>query len=99
MKQQLLDLLRREDLSSDMQRLADSVGLDVVRKVIGQFYGERLDIPGPRTLRKLRERYIESHYAVADDGSDNRRALAKEMGVSLRFVEQYLHALPPRIMR
>lgn len=93
MKQTLLELLSREDLSTDMQRLADCVGLDGVKKVISEFNGERIDIPGRRTLRRLHELYITTHLKVADDGSDNRRAIAREIGVSIRYVEQRIRAM------
>jgi hypothetical protein len=93
MKQQLLDLLSREDLSADMQRLADIAGLDVVRRVISEFNGERIDVPGRRTLRRLHERYIKAHLVIAADGTDNRRIIAREIGVSIRYVEQRIRHL------
>lgn len=88
MKQNILELLSKEDLSTDMRRLADCVGLDRVKKIIEEFDGERIDIPGKRTIGRLRERYIKQHFRIDPDGGDNRRSLARDLDVSIRWVER-----------
>lgn len=93
MKKNILELLRAEDLTEDMQRLAEVVGLDHVKKIIAEFDGERLDIPGKRTIGRLRERYIRTHYRVDPGGGDNRRTIAKEIEVSIRCVERTIQRI------
>ena len=88
MNDRIFELLRPEDLSTDMRRLADIVGMDNARKVIAEFFSERLEIPGKRTLIRLHERYIREHLVVESDGSDNRRQIARALGVTVRHIER-----------
>jgi hypothetical protein len=93
MNQHILDLLKTEDLSADMRRLADIIGMDKIKLVIAEFSSERLDIPGRRTLLRLHERYIQANLRTAEDGSDNRRQIARELGTSVRYVELRMRQL------
>ena len=81
----LLESLSVDDLPNEgLQYIANACGIEIAKALIMHCAGMSFQIP-VRPSRDSAKRYIEIHY----DGA-NVRALAKETGMSCRFVYKVL---------
>ncbi len=72
--------LQREDLSEDMQLLADLAGIEVVRKITEHCGGLRFYVPKLTHNKQFIKRYINNNV-----NEENSR-LALSLGISVSYV-------------
>lgn len=80
---ELLNELKYEDLTEDLQMISDVCGMDTVRNLVKAYGGMNFYIPKFTRFEYLVYRYI------SNGNSKTIKQLAKELGVS----EQYIRTL------
>lgn len=83
-----LELLNKEELSSDMSMLADIIGMDNIRELIRQMSGLNLYIPKVSSLRTFVKKYIKL----------NSLKTFKELAKDLTVSEQHVRNIKNEIL-
>ena len=82
-----------QDLPGDLRELYEELGLEGVRYLVEQWGGTQLYIHSPDSVEKgWRDRQIRERWNGRNEGS-----LAKELGVSRRYVHRLLSAPKTRV--
>ncbi len=87
------DGLKIEDLpNEDLRWVAEHHGLDVAKSIWREFSGTGIKCPARKTFDSI-VRYIKENF------DKTNYQLAREFGVSLRTINNYMHRRPARIAK
>lgn len=82
--EQILELLSVEDLSPDLQLIAESEGMDAVKSLIKVWDGTRIQVPKLNRITPLLRKYIKAR--ISENPEITARMLAKEVNRKVDFV-------------
>ena len=85
----IADYIQREDISGDMATLADELGMDAVRAIYQSWRGCAINVPS-RPPKRTIKRYV----VAAMLAGRTVRDVARELGVSERYVQHLTHGIP-----
>lgn len=81
-KKEILDELKYEDLPENFQLVAEACGMDIVKSLIIELGGFRMDIPQARSLKKTIARYMKKSDEVPI------RKVAQELSLTERCLRR-----------
>jgi len=58
------ELIEYEDLNESCQYVADVIGMEHTRKIIGELGSIIIEFPNASNMRNLKERYVLEHYGI-----------------------------------
>lgn len=83
LKEQMLNDLKYEDLPENFKYVADAIGLDMVKQLILELGGSRIDIPQLRSLKGAVARFVANK-----PSSVPIRKVAQELSLTERHLRK-----------
>lgn len=86
MVEKLVQLIKIDDLTDNNRCIADSLGIDIYREIVKNFYGEVLYIQDPRSNRKIMKEYVELELSK----NKSIQRIAKDIGKNKEYVRNLI---------
>jgi hypothetical protein len=83
--EKIIDCVEFEDLSESSQYVAELIGIEVYRKLMREFYSQRIYIQDPRQIETTLKRYINQHCH-----NKSVMRIAKEIGRTENYVRKLI---------
>lgn len=86
--EKIIDCVEYDDLSESSQYVAELIGIEVYRKLMKEFYSQRIYIQDPRQIEATLKKYIQKHCQ-----SKSVMRIAKEVGRTENYIRKLIREI------